>query len=248
VELKAQAALIDIEGTVGSIAFVRDVLFPYAKVRLDDYVAAHIEEPEVRAILDEAAREAHLDVHDLPGILRALHDWSDRDVKVTPLKAMQGLIWAEGFTSSGIRGHLYSDAVDALHRFHDASVSLYIYSSGSIAAQKLLFGHTVAGDLLHLFSGFFDTTIGSKRDTASYERIAEEIGVAPNEIVFFSDSEAELDAAQDAGIQTVQLARPEDETTPSTRHTSIESFSEMNLRAASLDTRAASRYTRPQPQ
>jgi enolase-phosphatase E1 len=232
VDLTAQAALIDVEGTVGSIAFVRDVLFPYAKERLDGYVTAHLDEPEVRAILDDAAREAGADVHDLPAILRALHDWSDRDVKVTPLKALQGLIWTEGYTKSGIRGHLYPDAIDALDRFHDDGVALYVYSSGSIAAQKLLFGHTVAGDLLHLFSGFFDTTIGPKREASSYERIVREIGVAPNEVVFFSDNEAELDAAQDAGLQTVQLARPEDETAPSTRHTSIESFNELNLRHA----------------
>lgn len=229
-QFRAAAALIDIEGTVGSIAFVRDVLFPYAKARIDDYVGAHAEEPWMRAILDEAAREAGVDVHDLRAILRALHAWSDNDIKVTPLKELQGHIWVEGFETSGIRGHLYRDAIDALNRFHDARVRLYIYSSGSVAAQKLLFGHSVAGDLLPLFSGFYDTTIGGKREASSYERIAGELGVAPSDVIFFSDNAAELDAAREAGLQTVQLARPEDGTVPATAHTSVESFVEIDVR------------------
>ena len=226
---RARVALIDIEGTVGSIAFVRDVLFPYAQERMEGYIATHREEPWMRAILDEAAREAGLDVHDLPGITAALMRWARDDVKVTPLKELQGRIWVEGFESSGIRGHLYDDAVDALHRYHDAGIALYIYSSGSIAAQKLLFGHTVAGDLLHLFRGFYDTTIGGKRECVSYERILGEIGSAPNETIFFSDNVAELDAAREAGIQTVQLARPQDGTVPTTAHTSVESFAQIDL-------------------
>ncbi len=226
-QFRAAVALIDIEGTLGSIAFVRDVLFPYAKARMDDYVYAHEEEPWMRAILDEAAREAGVDVHDLNSILRALHAWSDNDVKVTPLKELQGRIWVEGFESSGIRGHLYQDAIDALNRFYEAGVRLYIYSSGSVPAQKLLFGHSVAGDLLPLFSGFYDTSIGGKRETVSYERICVQLRVSPNEVIFFSDNISELDAARDAGLQTVQLARPEDGTVPATAHTSVESFVEI---------------------
>lgn len=228
-KFRASAALLDIEGTLGSIAFVRDVLFPYARERMDDYVRAHAEEPWMRAILDEAAREAAVPVRDLPAILHALHAWSDADVKVTPLKTLQGYIWTEGFESSGIRGHLYADAVDAIERFRGAGVDLYVYSSGSIAAQKLLFGHSVAGDLLDRFRGFYDTTIGGKREAASYERIVNEIGVAPSDVVFFSDNAAELDAAFDAGLHTVQLARPEDGTEPALRHTSVESFSGIEL-------------------
>ena len=228
-EFCAAAALIDIEGTVGSIAFVRDVLFPYAKQRMDSYVHLHEEEPWMRAILDEAAREAGVEIHDLSAILRALHTWSDNDIKVTPLKELQGRIWVEGFESSGIRGHLYPDAIDALHRFHDAGVRLYIYSSGSVAAQKLLFGHSVAGDLLPLFSGFFDTTIGGKREASSYERIVHELDTSPNDVIFFSDSIEELDAAHETGLQTVQLARPQDATVPATAHTSVESFVEIDV-------------------
>ncbi len=221
---RARVALIDIEGTVGSIAFVRDVLFPYASERMDAYVLAHRDDPAVREILDQAAAESGALRDNDAALLAALHDWSDRDVKVTPLKSLQGLIWLDGYKSSGLRGHLFPDAIDALRRFHDAGVALYIYSSGSVAAQKLLFGNSVAGDLLPLFAGFFDTKIGGKRESTSYERILEDIGVPPNEAIFFSDNEAELDAAQEAGIQTVQLARPQDLTVPTTRHASVESF------------------------
>ncbi len=221
---RARAALIDIEGTVGSIAFVRDVLFPYASERMDEYVLAHRDEPAVREILDQTAAESGASRENDSALLAALHDWADRDVKVTPLKSLQGLIWLDGYKSSGLRGHLYPDAIDALHRFHDAGVALYVYSSGSVAAQKLLFGNSVAGDLLPLFVGFFDTTVGGKRETTSYERILDEIEVPPNETIFFSDNEAELDAAEEAGIQTVQLARPQDLTVPTTRHASVESF------------------------
>jgi enolase-phosphatase E1 len=229
VKYRARAALLDIEGTAGSIAFVRDVLFPYAAQRLDAYVEAHAHDPAVREILDGTAEESGAPRDDLGALLAALHDWSDRDVKVTPLKQLQGLIWVQGFESAGIRGHLYDDAIDAIRRFHDAGVALYIYSSGSVPAQKLLFGHSVAGDLLPYFSGFYDTTAGSKREAASYERILRDIGAAPNETIFFSDNEAELDAALDAGIQTVQLARPQDGTTPATRHASVESFSQIEV-------------------
>ncbi len=228
-EVGAAAALLDIEGTLGSIAFVRDVLFPYASERMDAYVAQHEREPSVAEILDDTARDAGADRDDTPALLAALHRWSDNDVKVTPLKQLQGLIWVEGFQSSGIRGHLYPDAVDALRRFHAAGVDLYIYSSGSIAAQKLLFGHSVAGDLIPLFRGFYDTTIGGKREAPSYERIVTELELAPNDVVFFSDVEQELDAARAAGLQTVQLARPQDGTTASAKHPSVASFEGINI-------------------
>jgi enolase-phosphatase E1 len=221
---RARAALIDIEGTVGSIAFVRDVLFPYASERMDAYVLAHRDDPAVREVLDQTAAESSAPRESEAALLAALHDWSDRDVKVTPLKTLQGMIWLDGYKSSGLRGHLYPDAIDALQRYRGCGVELYVYSSGSVAAQKLLFGNSVAGDLLPLFSGFFDTSIGGKRDSSSYERILHDIRMPPNEAIFFSDNEAELDAAQETGIQTVQLARPQDLTVPTTRHATVESF------------------------
>lgn len=231
--LEASAALIDIEGTVGSIAFVRDVLFPYAQTHMNEYVTANAEDSGVQAILHEAAFEAGCDVHDLACILAALHQWAAEDRKVRPLKQLQGLIWVEGFEGSGIRGHLYDDAVAALRRFHAAGVKLYVYSSGSVAAQKLLFGHSVAGDLTSLFSGYYDTTIGEKRVAASYERIVEDIEVPAHDVVFFSDNAFELDAARDARVQTVQLARPEDGVSASGSHPAVRSFDGVEIRPPS---------------
>lgn len=223
-QVHARAALLDIEGTLGSMSFVRDVLFPYARERMDAFVRQRNGDPQVRLLLDDAACEASVPADDLDGILAALHRWADADQKVTSLKALQGIIWVEGYEQAGIRGHLYADSIDALRRFANAGVELYIYSSGSVPAQKLLFGNSVAGDLIPLFRGFYDTTIGSKRERDSYERIAREAGIAPADIVFFSDNAHELDAAALAGMQTVQLARPQDGTTASDAHTAIESF------------------------
>jgi enolase-phosphatase E1 len=230
--LLGDAALVDVEGTVGSIAFVQEVLFPYARARLKTFVESHRDEDPVRAALDAAAREAGVDVHDLGSIVHALLAWSDGDVKATPLKELQGMIWRGGFESGELRAALYADAVEALRRFHGAGVRLYVYSSGSVAAQRLLFGHSTHGDLRPLFDGYFDTTTGPKREAASYTRIAGSIGVAPSRIVFFSDHPAELDAARTAGMQTVQVARAADGVTAAGTHPAIATFEEIEIAMA----------------
>jgi enolase-phosphatase E1 len=229
-ELRAAAVLLDIEGTLGSIAFVRDVLFPYADARMDEFVALHGAEPDVRAALDRVAREAGVDAQDLRGILVALHRWSADDVKTTPLKTIQGMIWRDGFESGAIVGHLYQDAVEALRRYRSNGVLLAIYSSGSVAAQRLLFGHSVAGNVLAMFAGFYDTTTGPKVERSSYTRIAKALGFAPASVAFFSDNARELDAARDAGMQTVQLVRPEDGTQADPRHLVVATFADIDVR------------------
>jgi enolase-phosphatase E1 len=201
---------------------------------MDGFVRARTEDPAVRAVLDQAAREAAVDVHDLDAIVRALQDWNDRDVKATPLKELQGMIWKDGFESGEIRAPLYDDAVDAIRRYRAGGVRLFIYSSGSIAAQQLLFGHAVAGDLRPLFEGYFDTTTGPKRESASYRRIAQTIGVAAKDVVFFSDHAPELDAARGAGMQTVQLARPEDGVNPEGTHPATHTFAGIELEAVKV--------------
>ena len=230
--IAARAVLVDIEGTTSTIAFVHTVLFPYADEHLDAYVAAHRDEPEVAQAMRDAAREAGLgpDAGDA-AVLAQLHAWMAEDRKATSLKTLQGLIWDEGFRETGLRGHVYPDAAAGLRRWHSAGLHLYIYSSGSIAAQKTLFGHSMQGDLLPLFSGHFDTTTGPKREAVSYERIARAIRLAPEAIVFLSDVDAELDAARATGMQTVRLLRPAD--TPrgaTTTHPSAVSFDEIDLR------------------
>lgn len=202
------AILTDIEGTTSSISFVKDVLFPYARRALPAFVATHGGQPQVRALLDAVAAETG--AADDQAIVAALQDWIDQDRKHTALKALQGLIWEAGYREGEFTAHMYPDAVQALQRWYAEGLALYVYSSGSVAAQKLLFGHCQAGDLTPLFSGWFDTEVGGKRERASYARIVERIGVAPPEILFLSDVVAELDAARQAGLQTVLVDRLED--------------------------------------
>jgi len=208
--------ITDIEGTTTPIAFVRDILFPYARRALPAYVATHQDDPDVR----EAARLA-------PDgdALAALLGWMDADAKVPPLKSLQGTLWREGYLAGEIEGVLYPDVAPALRRWHAAGTRLCVYSSGSVEAQKLLFGHTAAGDLCPLFTGFFDTRTGPKRDPASYAAIASALAAAPGTCLFLSDVEAELDAARAAGMQTCQLVRPEDGTEASARHPTQPDFS-----------------------
>jgi enolase-phosphatase E1 len=210
------------------------VLFPFSRARIETFVRARTEDPAVRAVLDQTAREAGVDVRDLNAIINALHGWSDRDLKVTPLKELQGMIWKEGFESGEIRAPLYDDAVDAMRRYRAAGIRLFIYSSGSIAAQQLLFGHAVAGDLRPLFEGYFDTTTGPKREPSSYHRIAQTIGVPPQRIVFFSDHASELDAARAAEMQTVQLARPADGVSAAGTHPASDTFAGIDLETVNV--------------
>jgi enolase-phosphatase E1 len=210
VRFRCAAVVTDIEGTTGSIAFVRDVLFPYAQAHIAAFVAAHRADVEVAQALRDAADIAGESDAGDERLVALLREWIDEDRKATPLKTLQGRVWADGYATGELRGHVYADAVTGLQRWHAAGVALYVYSSGSIAAQKLLFGYSTAGDLTPLFGGYFDTTIGAKADAASYRRIANDIGFAPADILFLSDREAELDAAHAAGWQVACLARPAD--------------------------------------
>ncbi len=199
--------LVDIEGTTSSIAFVHEVLFPYARRALSDFVREHAGEPAVQAEIEAAAAEADLDASDLNTISTTLVAWIDADRKATPLKALQGMIWEDGYRSGAFRAHLYPDTLPALTAWHAAGLPLYIYSSGSIHAQKLFFEHSEAGDLRHLFSGYFDTTSGGKREARSYQNIARALELPPERILFLSDVPEELDAARAAGIQTIWVIR-----------------------------------------
>ena len=202
-----KAILTDIEGTTSSVCFVLDVLFPYARAHLPEFVRAHAGEPDVAAQLAAVRVESGDAGADLERIIAILLDWIAVDRKATALKALQGMIWQQGYQSGQLKGHVYPDAVEALRQWHADGYALYVYSSGSIQAQKLLFGYAEAGDLTPLFSGYFDTTSGGKRETASYQRIAKGIGLPAEEILFLSDVKEELDAARQAGMQTFGLAR-----------------------------------------
>ncbi|MBB5206608.1 enolase-phosphatase E1 [Chiayiivirga flava] len=226
-----RAILTDIEGTTSSISFVKNVLFPYARAALPDFVREHGHEPEVRRWLDAAAVDAGGICSD-DVLVETLQGWVDADSKHTALKALQGLLWQHGYARRDFAAHMYPDAPRALRAWHAAGHALYVYSSGSVPAQKLFFGYSEAGDLRPLVSGWFDTEIGGKRDAASYRRIAEAIGRAPADIVFLSDVVAELDAAREAGLATVLLDRIDDYPAPRTGdvthgHARVTSFADI---------------------
>ncbi|TGX52446.1 acireductone synthase [Sphingomonas gei] len=191
-----QAILLDIEGTTSSIAFVAEVLFPYARTHLRDFVAAHPD--AVAPILAE-----------VPGDdpLATLLQWIDEDRKATPLKTLQGMIWAQGYADGTLKGHVYPDTPEALRRWRGAGIPVHLYSSGSIAAQKLLFRNSEAGDLTPLLSGYFDTTSGPKREVESYATIAATLGLPPAVMLFVSDIRAETDAARTSGMDALLIAR-----------------------------------------
>ena len=219
-----KAIVTDIEGTTSSIRFVKDVLFPYARERLPAFVTTHADDPQVRHWLHDAAQEAGLISATQQEIIDLLLGWIDADRKSTALKALQGMIWRAGYEDGEYRAHVYADVPARLRAWHEAGLRLYVYSSGSVAAQQLFFSHTDAGDLTPLFSGYFDTETGPKRDAASYARIAEAIGIAPADILFLSDVTEELDAAFTAGFETTLLARPPARCPVNGRHGCVADF------------------------
>jgi enolase-phosphatase E1 len=220
IRFTGRAILLDVEGTTSSVRFVNEVLFNYARQMLDSYLRSHWDTDEQIAAREQIARDAGAE---------SFATWSrgeprqkarerlkievlrlmDRDAKTTGLKELQGLIWREGFEAGKLRAHIYPDVVPALRHWNESGIDVRIYSSGSVTAQRLFFGHTDIGDLTSFFKGHYDTTIGPKRSHESYTKIAADIGVAPKEILFLSDTVAELDSARAAGLDTALVARPE---------------------------------------
>ena len=238
-----RAILLDIEGTTTPIAFVKDVLFPFARRNAAAFLAAHRHEPQVQADLallaKERKRERESEASDLAPLppaessdpLPYLFWLMDRDRKSTALKALQGRIWRDGYESGALVSEVYADVVPALTRFRDAGIEVAIYSSGSALAQRLLFAHTNtnAGDLRPFISAWFDTTTGGKKEAASYARIASELRLEPRQVLFVSDAVEELDAAKQAGMDVVLCVRPgttEAESIPS-RHRIVRSLEEI---------------------
>ncbi|GAB2549461.1 acireductone synthase [Rhodanobacter koreensis] len=205
--IEIRAIVTDIEGTTSSISFVRDVLFPYARKRLPAFVETHGDKPEVLHWLHEAAREAGLVEASRQDMVELLLQWIDQDRKSTALKALQGMIWKDGYAAGDYRAHLYPEVAARLRDWRADGLRLYVYSSGSVPAQQLFFRYSEAGDLTPLFAGYFDTETGPKRETESYRRIAAAIDEEPRHILFLSDIAEELDAAQAVGFTTGWLIR-----------------------------------------
>lgn len=202
-----KAIVTDIEGTTTSISFVADVLFPYARARIQDFVMQHQNDPAVASEINAVRTKAAETDASPERVGQILVDWIDRDLKITPLKTLQGMIWRAGYEDGSLKGHLYSEVADVIRDWKKQGLSLNVYSSGSEAAQKLLFGYSEAGDLTSLFEHFFDTRIGSKREVSAYEHIKNILQVEGAEILFLSDVVAELDAAHQAGLKTMALDR-----------------------------------------
>lgn len=201
-----KAIVTDIEGTTSSLSFVKDILFPYASKNIEDYVRQHAADNNVATILKDVSAEIGKTLN-LEETISQLKQWIEQDKKITPLKSLQGLLWEAGYKNGDFKGHIYEDAFQQLKHWHDKGIKLYVYSSGSVYAQKLLFGHTEHGDLNYLFSGYFDTTIGAKIDVESYNKIVDQLNINADEILFLSDIEAELDAASNANMNTIWLVR-----------------------------------------
>lgn len=201
-----KAIVTDIEGTTTSISFVYDVLFPYAREHLADFVRGHAEDALVTPYLNDVRMEAGTEL-DLEGVIAQLQQWMAEDKKVTPLKALQGLVWEAGYQNGDLIGHVYADAYKNLQSWREQGITLAVYSSGSVKAQKLLFSHTKYGDLTPLFSAYFDTTVGAKAESVSYQKIANALKLPAGEILFLSDVDKELAAAKQAGMQTCWLVR-----------------------------------------
>jgi enolase-phosphatase E1 len=222
--------LMDIEGTTTSISFVHDVLFPYSKERLESFVKTNSGNDLIQDILNQTKitvlDEKQKAINNQEAILQLI-EWIQEDRKHSALKKLQGMIWKEGYQSGELKGHLYPDVPVALRKWKAQAISLGIYSSGSIEAQRDLFGYSVAGDLNIFFSNNFDTTIGHKREINSYLNISNELKLAPKEILFLSDIDLELDAAKTAGLQTIQLVRLGD--VSSTDHPQVKSFLEIDI-------------------
>jgi enolase-phosphatase E1 len=245
-----RAIVLDIEGTTTSISFVSDVLFPYARARLGTFLMAHAHSP---AIMDVARRLREEREQDRAAG-RTLPPWNestlearmasveayaawlmDLDRKSTGLKDLQGRIWYQGYERGELKGQVFDDVPGALEAWRRAGLVSAIYSSGSVLAQRLLFGHTQVGDLTPWLAAYFDTTTGAKTDPASYHRIAASLAVAPGTMLFVSDALSELGAARSAGVRTALCRRPGNRDVPDAGgHPSIGSFKELQVGPAEV--------------
>lgn len=232
------AILLDIEGTTTPVDFVFGVLFPFAYERVESYLRSHGHDPEVQADLQLLRQDYAAELPDskAPGwqgddplaAVPFIRYLIDCDRKSTGLKSLQGKIWNQGYEEGQLQSQLFADVKPELERWRAAGQRLYIYSSGSVQAQKLLFGNTEYGDLTPLLSGYFDTHIGHKREADSYRKIAAEIGQSPGQILFLSDVTAELAAAQAAGFQVLLSKRPGNAPQPNAEdYPAVESFDQV---------------------
>lgn len=208
---KIKYVLTDIEGTTTSVSFVYDILFPYFRDHiwelknmsdLNSVDAAFNETKEI------VLAEEGIQLETSDQIIQKLDSWCKEDRKITPLKTLQGILWKIGYETGELKGHVYEDVPITLEKWHTLGLKMGVFSSGSVEAQKLIFGYSEKGDLTTYFSNYFDTKTGMKRESETYVKIAQELKLEPSTILFLSDIVQELEAAHKAGFQTIQLVRP----------------------------------------
>ncbi len=224
-----QYILSDIEGTTTSVKFVYDVLFPYFRAHIDELKkmsANEIVQNAFQKTIYEANSVDGIKLKTIDDIIKTLLRWSEEDRKMTPLKTLQGILWKKGYQNKELKGHVYNDVMPNFKKWTSQGMKVGIFSSGSVEAQKLIFKHSDSGDLTPFISHYFDTETGSKRDSATYSKIAMNIDQNPDSILFLSDVVAELEAADKAGFQTIQLIRPE---TIANWHTTVSNFDEIRI-------------------
>lgn len=203
--------LSDIEGTTSSISFVVDELFPYFREHIQELpkMAQVSEVKESFAqVINFVKEEEGKSITTTEEVIAYLDLWCREDRKVTPLKTLQGFVWKKGYEDGDIKGHVFDDVPTCLNKWRANGLKIGIFSSGSIHAQKLLFQFSCFGDLSKHLSNYFDTKTGAKRDTATYKAIAEVLDLEPHQILFLSDIQEELAAADEIGYQTIQVVRP----------------------------------------
>jgi enolase-phosphatase E1 len=233
--IRARGVLLDIEGTTSSIRYVYDVLFPLARNNLRDFLQRRWSDAAVRRACETIARDAGAasgtwtagmnETAQRERVAAEVLRLMDGDVNATGLKELQGLIWDEGYSAGKLTSHVYPDVPPALKRWAGQGKDIRIYSSGSIASQKVFFKNTEAGDLTVYLRGHYDTTTGPKREAASYTKIANDMKIPAAEILFASDVVAELDAAKSAGFQSVLTLRPGNAPSPAGHaHAAVETF------------------------
>lgn len=241
-KFSGRGILLDIEGTTSAVSFIYDVMFPFVRRELDQYLYANWDSATLNEVCNLVAKDvgyesfvawcgSETEVGKRQQLLRAeVLRLMDGDIKATGLKALQGLIWQSGFESGEMQAHIYDDVLPAIQAWNDAGCDVRIFSSGSIAAQKLFFGHTTVGNILHLFRGHYDTTTGPKKEAASYQAIAKDFGLPPAQVLFLSDVVDELEAARAAGLQTGLCKRPDNAKVAAEHgHPEITSFDQIEL-------------------
>jgi 2,3-diketo-5-methylthio-1-phosphopentane phosphatase len=234
VEVTTSWVVLDIEGTTSSTESVHVGLYSYARPRLGPLIEKHGDDPEVRDAVARVRADAGLpEDASVADVVKVLHGWMDGDVKATPLKTLQGRIWADGFAAGELTAHFFPDVPPALRAWRDQGFRLAVFSSGAVSSQRPWFRHTDAGDLSVLIEHHFDTVnAGPKKEEPSYRRIAGTLGAAPDRLLFLSDVPAELDAAAAAGWHTVGLRRPGEPNGDADfgPHPTVGSFAEITLR------------------